>query len=71
MPPPTSADGDDNVRPVRTPAAARWTTLVLTVIALLLLALILGPVGLLAGPLIISSFLAVIRMWDRSEAETA
>jgi predicted PurR-regulated permease PerM len=56
---------------VRTPAAARWTTLVLAVIALLLLALIIGPVGLLAGPLIVSFSLAVIRMWDRSEAETA
>jgi predicted PurR-regulated permease PerM len=30
-----------------------------------------GPVGLLAGPLIISFFLAVIRMWDRDEAAPA
>ncbi len=28
-----------------------------------------GPVGLLAGPLIISFFLAVVRMWDRDAAE--
>jgi len=30
-----------------------------------------GPVGLLAGPLIISFFLAVVRMWDRDEPEAA
>jgi predicted PurR-regulated permease PerM len=28
-----------------------------------------GPIGLLAGPLIISFFLAVVRMWDRDAAE--
>jgi predicted PurR-regulated permease PerM len=30
-----------------------------------------GPVGLLAGPLIVSFFLAVIRMWDRDEEARA
>jgi predicted PurR-regulated permease PerM len=30
-----------------------------------------GPVGLIAGPLVVSFFLAVIRMWDRDDAETA
>jgi predicted PurR-regulated permease PerM len=30
-----------------------------------------GPVGLIAGPLIVSFFLAVVRMWDRDEAATA
>jgi len=30
-----------------------------------------GPVGLLAGPLVISFFLAVVRMWDRDRAEAA
>jgi predicted PurR-regulated permease PerM len=30
-----------------------------------------GPVGLLAGPLIVSFFLAVIRMWDRDESVPA
>jgi predicted PurR-regulated permease PerM len=30
-----------------------------------------GPVGLLAGPLIVSFFLAVIRMWDRDETAPA
>jgi predicted PurR-regulated permease PerM len=30
-----------------------------------------GPVGLVAGPLVVSFFLAVIRMWDRDDAEPA
>jgi predicted PurR-regulated permease PerM len=30
-----------------------------------------GPVGLLAGPLIVSFFLAVVGMWDREEPATA
>jgi len=30
-----------------------------------------GPVGLIAGPLVVSFFLAVIRMWDRDDTETA
>jgi predicted PurR-regulated permease PerM len=30
-----------------------------------------GPVGLIAGPLVVSFFLAVIRMWDRDDVETA
>ncbi len=30
-----------------------------------------GPVGLLAGPLIVSFFLAVVRMWDRGEPSAA
>jgi predicted PurR-regulated permease PerM len=30
-----------------------------------------GPVGLIAGPLVVSFFLAVIRMWDRDDAEPA
>jgi predicted PurR-regulated permease PerM len=30
-----------------------------------------GPVGLIAGPLVVSFFLAVIRMWDRDDAEAA
>jgi len=30
-----------------------------------------GPVGLLAGPLVVSFFLAVIRMWDRDEEAPA
>jgi predicted PurR-regulated permease PerM len=30
-----------------------------------------GPIGLLAGPLIVSFFIAVVRMWDRDEAEPA
>jgi predicted PurR-regulated permease PerM len=30
-----------------------------------------GPVGLIAGPLVISFFLAVIRMWDRDDADPA
>jgi predicted PurR-regulated permease PerM len=30
-----------------------------------------GPVGLIAGPLVVSFFLAVIGMWDRDDAETA
>lgn len=30
-----------------------------------------GPVGLIAGPLVVSFFLAVIGMWDRDDADTA
>jgi len=30
-----------------------------------------GPVGLIAGPLVVSFFLAVIRMWDRDDADAA
>jgi predicted PurR-regulated permease PerM len=30
-----------------------------------------GPVGLIAGPLVVSFFLAVIRMWDRDDADSA
>ena len=30
-----------------------------------------GPVGLIAGPLVVSFFLAVVRMWDRDDAEPA
>jgi predicted PurR-regulated permease PerM len=30
-----------------------------------------GPVGLIAGPLVVSFFLAVIRMWDPDDAEPA
>ena len=30
-----------------------------------------GPVGLIAGPLVVSFFLAVIRMWDRDDQATA
>ena len=30
-----------------------------------------GPVGLIAGPLVVSFFLAVLRMWDRDDADTA
>ena len=30
-----------------------------------------GPVGLIAGPLVVSFFLAVIRMWDRDDADPA
>jgi predicted PurR-regulated permease PerM len=30
-----------------------------------------GPVGLLAGPLVVSFFLAVIRMWDRTDQQPA
>ena len=30
-----------------------------------------GPIGLLAGPLVVSFFLAVIHMWDRDEADPA
>jgi predicted PurR-regulated permease PerM len=30
-----------------------------------------GPVGLIAGPLVVSFFLAVLNMWDRSQAEPA
>ena len=26
---------------------------------------VFGPIGILAGPLIVSFFLAVVRMWDR------
>jgi predicted PurR-regulated permease PerM len=30
-----------------------------------------GPVGLIAGPLVVSFFLAVIRMWDRDDTDAA
>jgi predicted PurR-regulated permease PerM len=30
-----------------------------------------GPVGLIAGPLVVSFFLAVLHMWDRDQAEPA
>jgi predicted PurR-regulated permease PerM len=45
----------DKVRPLRTPQAARWTLLVLTVVALLLLALIVRP---FAGALFIAAVMA-------------
>jgi predicted PurR-regulated permease PerM len=31
---------------------------------------VFGPIGLLAGPLVVSFFLAVVRMWGREEGET-
>ena len=31
---------------------------------------VFGPIGILAGPLIVSFFLAVVRMWDRATDET-
>jgi predicted PurR-regulated permease PerM len=30
-----------------------------------------GPVGLIAGPLVVSFFLAVLHMWDRDQADPA
>ena len=32
---------------------------------------VFGPIGLLAGPLVVSFFLAVVRMWGREEGETS
>jgi len=32
---------------------------------------VFGPIGILAGPLIVSFFLAVVRMWDREQDEDA
>jgi predicted PurR-regulated permease PerM len=31
---------------------------------------VFGPIGLLAGPLVVSFFLAVVRMWEREEGDT-
>ena len=50
---------DDHVRPVHSAQAARWTRGLAY----------FGPIGLLAGPLIISFFLAVVRLWDRDPPE--
>jgi predicted PurR-regulated permease PerM len=32
---------------------------------------VFGPVGIIAGPLVVSFFLAVVRMWDRDQKEPA
>jgi predicted PurR-regulated permease PerM len=49
------SDDSDQVRPLRSPQAARWTLLVLTILALALLALIVGP---FAGALFIAAVIA-------------
>ena len=50
-----SNDDQDQVAPLRTPQAARWTLLVLTIIALILLALITKP---FAGALFVAAVMA-------------
>src|SRR5258706_15417255 len=64
----TTAESDDpdQVRPVRSPKAARWTLLVLTVISLALLVLIEQP---FAAALFIGAVMAgALSPWDESLA---